>query len=194
MHSFSSHVMQHIKLSKQFAYFDYYILYIHDLFTDMFKSSHTFLQVAGNESLLLHFIVTQLKIYSYIHASMNHKKEFKYLQTQHKACVDLCFAANWPQNHNLSLWNRSKARLPTSLKAQRHVTLNRGYGSNSPPPMHGYQIPHPLEDSDNKMPSSPWRQWCQVPGVCPGEGCWSFELIDTLLMVCVLADIFSTFS
>ena len=32
------------------------------------------------------------------------------------------------------------------------------------------QIPHPLEDSDNQIPSSPGRQRCQMPGVCPGEG------------------------
>ena len=36
--------------------------------------------------------------------------------------------------------------------------------------MHGDQIPHPLEDSDNQIPSSPGRQSCQMPGVCPGGG------------------------
>ena len=32
------------------------------------------------------------------------------------------------------------------------------------------QIPHPLEDSGNQIPSSPGRQKCQMPGVCPGGG------------------------
>ena len=45
---------------------------------------------------------------------------------------------------------------------------------------HGDQIPHPLGDSDNQIPSSPGRQRCQMPGVCPGGACWSFDLTDTL--------------
>ena len=44
------------------------------------------------------------------------------------------------------------------------------WGSNSPPPSQGDQIPHPLEDSDNQIPSSPGQQRCQIPGVCPGGG------------------------
>ena len=36
--------------------------------------------------------------------------------------------------------------------------------------MHGDQIPHPLEDSDNQIPSSPVRQGCQMPGVCSVGG------------------------
>ena len=32
------------------------------------------------------------------------------------------------------------------------------------------QIPHPLEDFDNQIPSSPGWQRCQMPGVCPGGG------------------------
>ena len=32
------------------------------------------------------------------------------------------------------------------------------------------QIPHPLEDFDDQIPSSPGRQRCQMPGVCPGGG------------------------
>ena len=60
-------------------------------------------------------------------------------------------------------------------------TWNRGFSSNSPPLRHGDQIPHPLEDSDNQIPSSPGRQRCQMPGVCPGGACWSFDLTDTVL-------------
>lgn len=67
--------------------------------------------MASNKSPVLYFIVTQLKTYSYIQ-SMNHKKEFKYLRTWHKACVDCCFAAIWPWSHNLSLWNHSKVHQP----------------------------------------------------------------------------------
>ena len=52
----------------------------------------------------------------------------------------------------------------------KDFTWNRGCSSNSPPLKHGDQIPHPLEDSDNQIPSSPGRQRCQMPGVCPGEG------------------------
>ena len=32
----------------------------------------------------------------------------------------------------------------------------------------GTQGTHPLEDSDNQIPSSPGRQRSQMPGVCPG--------------------------
>ena len=32
------------------------------------------------------------------------------------------------------------------------------------------QIPHPLEGTDNQIPSCPGRQRCQMPGVCPGGG------------------------
>ena len=52
----------------------------------------------------------------------------------------------------------------------KDFTWNRGCSSNSPPLKHGDQIPHPLEDSDNQIPSSPGRQRCQMPGVCPGGG------------------------
>ena len=46
----------------------------------------------------------------------------------------------------------------------------------------GIKFPTPLEDSDQQIPSSPGRQRCQMPGVCPGGGaCWSFDLTDTLL-------------
>ena len=63
----------------------------------------------------------------------------------------------------------------------KDFTWNRGCSSNSPFLNHGDQIPHPLEDSDNQIPSSPGRQRCQMPGVCPGGGgaCWSFDLTDT---------------
>ena len=43
----------------------------------------------------------------------------------------------------------------------RDFTWNRGCSSNSPPLTHGDQIPHPLEDSDNQIPSS--------PGIARGE-------------------------
>ena len=44
------------------------------------------------------------------------------------------------------------------------LTWNRGDGSNSPPLTHGDQIPHPLEDSDNQIPSSPGWQMCHARG------------------------------
>ena len=52
----------------------------------------------------------------------------------------------------------------------KDFTWHRGCSSNSPPLKHGDQIAHPLEDSDNQIPSSPGRQRCQMPGVCPGGG------------------------
>ena len=60
--------------------------------------------------------------------------------------------------------------------------MSRGCSSHSPPLTHGDQIPHPMKDSDNQIPSSPERQRCQIFGVCPsgGGGCWSFDLTDTL--------------
>ena len=83
--------------------------------------------MTSNKSPVLYFIVTQLKTYSHIQ-SMNHKKEFKYLRTWHKACVDCCFAATWPWSH------KSFQSPPASCEAPRHVTWNQGCGSNSPPP------------------------------------------------------------
>ena len=62
----------------------------------------------------------------------------------------------------------------------KDFTWNRGCSSNSPPLKHGDQIPHPLEDYGDQISSSPGRQRCQMPGVCPGGGaCWSFDLTDT---------------
>ena len=53
----------------------------------------------------------------------------------------------------------------------RNFTWNRGCSSNSLPRTHGDQILHPLEDSDNQIPSSLRRQSCQMPKVCPrGRG------------------------
>ena len=59
---------------------------------------------------------------------------------------------------------------PPGARHANDFTWNRGCSSNSPPLTHGDQIPHPLEDSPNQIPSSPARQRCQMPGVCPGGG------------------------
>ena len=72
------------------------------------------------------------------------------------------------------------AMIARHVQSGKDFTWNRHYGSNFPPPSHGDQIPHPLEDSDNQIPSSPGRKRCQMPGVCPEGGCWSFDLTDTL--------------
>ena len=74
----------------------------------------------------------------------------------------------------------SNTASPMMAHNARDFTWNRGCRSNSPPLTHRDQIPHPLDDSDNQVPSSPGRQRCQMPGVCPGVGgCWSFDLTDT---------------
>ena len=98
--------------------------------------------MASNKSPVLYFIifVTQLKTYSYIQ-SMSHKKEFKYLRTQHKACVDLCFAATWPWSHNLSLWNHSKVHQPRV----KHRDMSHEFKAV-------VQIPHPLGQQRCQMP------------------------------------------
>ena len=59
---------------------------------------------------------------------------------------------------------------PMIARHAKDFTWNRGCSSNPPPLKHADQIPHPLEDSDNQIPSSPGRQRCQMPGVCPGGG------------------------
>ena len=59
---------------------------------------------------------------------------------------------------------------PMIARQAKDFTWNRGCSSNPPPLKHGDQIPHPLENSDNQIPSSPGRQRCQMPGVCPGRG------------------------
>ena len=64
-----------------------------------------------------------------------------------------------------------KSSNTASAMIARHAkdfTWNRGCSSNPPPLKHGDQIPHPMEDSDNQIPSSPGRQRCQMPRVCPG--------------------------
>ena len=53
----------------------------------------------------------------------------------------------------------------------KDFTWNRRCSSNSPPLIkHGDQIPDPLEDPDNQIPSSPGRQKCQMPRVRPEGG------------------------
>ena len=116
-------------------------------------------------------------IHSYIQSLNPISKilKFKYLQIRHKPCNQLATKAqSFPRKSS------NTASLMTARHA-RNFTWNRGYSSNSPPLTHGDQIPHTLEDSDNQIPSSPGRQRCQKPGVCPGErGCWSFDLTDAL--------------
>ena len=61
----------------------------------------------------------------------------------------------------------------TASPIARHAkdfTWNRECSSNSPPLKHGDQTPHPLEDTDNQIPSSLGRQRSQMPGVCPVGG------------------------
>ena len=64
----------------------------------------------------------------------------------------------------------SNTASPMTVRHTRDFTWNRGCSSNSPPLKHGDQIPHPLEDSDNQIPSSPGWQRFRMPGVCPAGG------------------------
>ena len=64
----------------------------------------------------------------------------------------------------------SNTASPMIARHAKDFTWNQGCSSNLPPLKHADQIPHPLEDSDNQIPSSPGRQRCQMPGVCPGRG------------------------
>ena len=65
---------------------------------------------------------------------------------------------------------QKSSNTPSSMIARdaRDFTRNQGCSSNSPPLTHGDQIPHPLEDSDNQIPSSPGWQRGQMPEVCLG--------------------------
>ena len=65
---------------------------------------------------------------------------------------------------------------PMIARHARNFTWNRGCSSNSPPLTHGDPIPHPLEDSDNQVPSSLGRQRYQMPGVCRRGGGGVFKL------------------
>ena len=58
----------------------------------------------------------------------------------------------------------SNTASPMIARHAKDFTWNWGCSSNSPPLKHGDQIPHPLEDSDNQIPSSRGRQKCQMPG------------------------------
>ena len=103
-------------------------------------------------------------IHSYIQ-SLNPILKFKYLQIRHKPCNQLATKAqSFPRKS-------SNTASPMKAHLARDSTWNQGCSSNSPPLTHGDQIPHPLEDSDNQIPSSPGRQRCQMPGVClVGQG------------------------
>ena len=97
--------------------------------------------------------------------------KFKYLQIRHKPRYQLATKVQ-------SFPRKSSNTASPIARHAKDFTWNRGCSSNSPPLTHGDQIPHPLKDSDNQIPSSPGRQRCQMPGVCPGV-CWSFDLTDT---------------
>ena len=117
-----------------------------------------------------------LHVHSYIQSLNPILKilKFKYLQIQHKSRNQLATKAqSFPRKS-------SNTASPMIARHARDFKWNWGCSSNSPPLTRGDQIPHPLEDSDNQIPSSPRRQRCQMPGVCPGGGCWSFDLTDTL--------------
>ena len=92
---------------------------------------------------------------------------FKYLQIRHKACSSPFLATN--QSFPRKSSNTASATIVRHMQSAQRFHMNRGYGS-SPPPTRGNQIPHPLENSDNQIPSSPGLQRCQMPGVCPGGG------------------------
>ena len=99
--------------------------------------------------------------------------KFKYLQIRHKPRNQLATKVqSFPRKS-------SNTASPMTAGHTRDSTWNSGCSSNSPPLTHGDQISHSLEDSDNQIPSSPGRQGCQIPEVCPGGRCWSFDLTDT---------------
>ena len=88
--------------------------------------------------------------------------KFKRLQIRHKTRNQLTTKAqSFPRKS-------SKTASPMTARHARDFKWNWGCSSNFLPLTHGYQIPHPVEDSDNQIPSSPGRQRCQMPGVCPG--------------------------
>ena len=99
-------------------------------------------------------------IHSYIQ-SLNPKiLKFKYLQIRHKACLSPFLVTNWPQRHNRFHENPLTPCPPWKLTTPEISHEIEG----------AVQIPHPLEDSDNQIPSYPGRQRCQMPGVCPRGG------------------------
>ena len=99
--------------------------------------------------------------------------KFKHLQIQYKPRNQLTTKAqSFPRKS-------SNTASPMTARHARDFTWNWGCSSNFLPLTHGDQISHPMEDSDNQIPSSPGRQRCQMPGVFPrgGGGCWSFDFI-----------------
>ena len=77
--------------------------------------------------------------------------------------------------------NTTSLMIALTANHARDFTWNQGCSSNSPPLTHGDQIPHLLEESDNQIPSSPVRQRCQMPGVCPGGGGGDVEALIWLI-------------
>ena len=61
-------------------------------------------------------------------------------------------------------------RVPHDSSPRQKFYMKSRVQFKFPTPKAWDQIPHPLEDSDNQIPSSPGRQRCQMPGVCPGGG------------------------
>ena len=75
--------------------------------------------------------------------------EFNSLQIRHKPRNQLATKAqSFPRKS-------SNTASPMIARHAKDFTWNWGCSSNSPPLKHGDQIPHPLEDSDNQIPSSP---------------------------------------
>ena len=88
-------------------------------------------------------------------------------------CFFVCHATYkeffFKKTHLLSLPRKSfNTAPPMTARHARDFTWNRGWSLNSPPLTQGDQIPYPLEDSDNQIPSFPGWHRCQMPGVCPG--------------------------
>ena len=104
--------------------------------------------------------------------------KLKCLQIRHKPCNQLATKVqSFPRKS-------SNTASPMTAELARDPTWNQGCSSNSPPLTHGDQIPQPLEDSDNQIPSSLGQQRCQMSGVSPrvgGGGCWSFDLAEYII-------------
>ena len=79
--------------------------------------------------------------------------------------------------------HRVPAMIARHVKSAQRFRMNGDYGSNSPSPSHGVQIPHPWKTLIIKFPPPRDNKDVKCPGCAPGGGggCWSFDLTDTLL-------------
>ena len=103
----------------------------------------------------------------------------EYLQTQNKACANLCFSASPPWIGYLSLWMHEGLSSPRFI-TPRGINATRNMRSRLaikfPPPMSSEQMPTPRKTKLIKFPPSRAGKDVKCPGYARGWGGGMFKL------------------